>query len=181
MKWPLGYNALGVAEVIAQQLIYLLSGVGALILVCRRRVEPIARRIGLLTIATLVFLVAIRLSGTLATFYNAERALLQAMVILDIPLFWCLQALAGQRRLRQACAATAGAVLIGVIFVASNGLAGAVLGGGTATNLANSGTDYRAVLRDGSRAGLRGLAGPAGADRGSWYTRTSTASFPWCR
>jgi len=143
VKWPLGYNALGVAEVIAQQLIYLLTGVGALILVCRRTVEPIARRIGLLTIATLVFLVAIRLSGTLATFYNAERALLQAMVLLDIPLFWCLQALAGQRKLRQVCAATAGAVLIGVIFVASNGLAGAVLGGGTATNLANSGPDFQ--------------------------------------
>jgi uncharacterized membrane protein len=142
VKWTLGFNALGMGELIAQQLIYLLSAVGALILVFRRAVEPIARRIGLLTIATLVFLVAIRLSGTLATFYNAERALLQAMVFLDIPLFWCLQALAGQRKFRQAAAVTAGAALIAVIFVTSGGLAGAVLGGGTATNLANSGDDY---------------------------------------
>ena len=147
---------------------------------CRRTVEPVARRIGLLTIAMLVFLVAIRLSGTLATFYNAERALLQAMVFLDIPLFWCLQALAGQRKLRQACAATAGAVLIGVIFVASNGLAGAVLGGGTATNLANSGNDYQQFyVTDPSWPPQPGWVDRW--DQGSWYTQTSTASFPWCR
>jgi uncharacterized membrane protein len=142
VKWALGYNVLGLGELVAQQLIYLLSAIGALILVFRRAVEPIARRIGLITIATLVFLVAIRLSGTLATFYNAQRALLQAMVFLDIPLFWCLQALAGQRKLRQAAAVTAGAALIAAIFVPSNGLSAAVLGGGTATNLANSGNDY---------------------------------------
>ena len=140
--WPLGFKILDLGELIAQQLIYLLSGVGALIFVFKRSVDPIARRIGLIAIATLVFLVAIRLSGTLATFYNAQRALLQAMIFLDIPLFWCLQALAGQRKLRQAAAVTAGAALIAVIFVPSSGLAGAVLGGGTATNLANSGDDY---------------------------------------
>jgi uncharacterized membrane protein len=142
VKWSLGYNALGVAEVLAQQLIYLLGALGALILVFGRRVSAVGRQIGLLTVATLVFLLAIRFSGTLAAFYNAERALLQAMFFLDIPLFWCMQALGGRRELRQACAATAGAALIAVIFTVSNGLMGAVLGGGTATNLANSGDDF---------------------------------------
>jgi hypothetical protein len=142
VRWTLGYNAFGLGQVLAQQLIYPLGAVGALILAFRRKVPIIARQIGLLTMATLVFLVAIRFSGTLATFYNAPRALLQAMVFLDIPLFWCLQAWAGQRKLRQACAATAGAALITVIFVVGNGLVGAVLDGGTATNLANSGGDF---------------------------------------
>jgi uncharacterized membrane protein len=142
VKWRLGYHALGVGEVLAQQLIYLLGAVGALILVFERRVSAVARQIGLLTVATLVFLLAIRLSGTLAAFYNAERALLQAMFFLDIPLFWCMQAWGGRREFRQACAVTAGAALIAVIFTVSNGILGAVLGGGTATNLANSGDDF---------------------------------------
>jgi len=141
------YNALGEAEIIAQQVIYLLAAVGALFLVLRRNVPLVGRQLGLLTLGTLVFLVTIRLSGTLATFYNSERALLQAMVFLDIPLFWCLQALAGTRKIRQAAALTAGAALIAVIFTASNGLTGAVLGGGTASNLANSGDDYNQFYR----------------------------------
>jgi uncharacterized membrane protein len=142
VKWSLGYDALSVGAVIAQQLIYPLGAVGALILVFGRRVSAVARQIGLLTVATLVFLLAIRFSGTLATFYNTERALLQAMFFLDIPLFWCLQAWGGRRELRQASAVTAAAAAIAVIFTVSNGLAGAVLGGGTATNLANSGDDF---------------------------------------
>jgi uncharacterized membrane protein len=142
VRWARGYDALGTAEVLAQQLIYLLGAAGALFLVFRRAVPPAARQVGLLAGAMLVFLVTIRFSGTLATFYNAPRALIQAMVVLDIPLFWCLQALAGQRKLRQAAAVTAAAALIAVIFTVSNGLVGAVLGGGTATNLANSGEDF---------------------------------------
>jgi uncharacterized membrane protein len=142
VRWTLGYNAFGLGETLTQQLTYLLGAVGALILLFRRKVPTIARQIGLLTMATLVFLVAIRFSGTLATFYNAQRALLQAMVFLDIPLFWCLQAWAGESKLRQVCSANAGAALITLIFVTSNGLVGAVLGGGTATNLANSGEDF---------------------------------------
>ena len=142
MKWPLAYNAFGLGQVLAQQLIYLLGAAGALVLVFRRRVPVIARQIALLTLATLLFLAAIRVSGTLATFYNAQRALLQAMAFLAIPVAWCLQAAAGQRKLRRACAVAAAAVLVAVIFATGNGLVGAVAGGGTATNLANSGEDY---------------------------------------
>ena len=142
VKWTLGYNAFNLGQVLAQQLIYLLAGVGALILVFRRTVPVIARQIGLLTVGTLVFLLGVRFSGTLATFYNAERALLQAMVFLDIPLFWCMQELAGRRGLRQAFAVTVGVTLTAVIFMTSSGLVGAILGGGTATNLSNSGIDY---------------------------------------
>ena len=131
VKLPTVYNAFSQANVLAQQLIYLLSAVGAMMLVFRREVPAFGRQIGLLTIATLVFLIAIRFSGTLATFYNAERALLQAMVFLDISMFWCMQVLAERRRLRLSSAVSvAAAALIVVIFAASNGLVGAILGGG---------------------------------------------------
>ena len=87
------------ANVLAQRLIYLLGAVGAMMLVFGRAVPAVGRQLGLLTAATLVFLIAIRFSGTLASFYNAERALVQAMAFLDISIFWCTQVLANQRRL----------------------------------------------------------------------------------
>lgn len=143
VRWSLGASLLNLGQVVAQQLIYLLAAVGALLLVFRRKVVVIGRVLGLLTLATLLFLVAIRLSGTLATFYNAERAFLQAMVILNIPVFWCLQQLTGWRRLPTAAVATCSAAVLALPFVSGSGLTGAVLGGGTATNLANSGNDYQ--------------------------------------
>lgn len=144
VKLPSVYNAFGLVEVLAQQLIYLLGAVGALMLVLRRTVPAAGRQIGFLTCATLVFLIAIRFSGTLAAFYNAERALLQAMVFLDIPLFWCIQVLADRRKLWLGSAITSVAMAsLVVIFAAGNGLVNAILGGGTASNLANSGYDYQ--------------------------------------
>ncbi|HEY6297561.1 MAG TPA: hypothetical protein VIX15_18035, partial [Streptosporangiaceae bacterium] len=142
VKWPLAYTAFGDGQVLAQQLIYLLGAAGALFLIFRRSSPVIARQIALLTFATLLFLAAIRVSGTLATFYNAQRALLQAMTFLAIPVAWCLQAAAGQRKLRRACAVAAAAALVAVIFATGNGLVGALVGGGTATNLASTGEDY---------------------------------------
>jgi len=143
VKLPAVYNAFSLANVLAQQLIYLLGAVGAMMLAFGRAVPAVGRQLGILTGGTLVFLVAIRFSGTLASFYNAERALLQAMAFLDISIFWCVQVLAERRRLRLSSAVSvAAAALIVVIFATSNGLVGAILGGGTATNLANSGNDY---------------------------------------
>jgi uncharacterized membrane protein len=174
VRWKFVYDTLSKAEIVAQQVIYLLATVGAIFLLFRRKISPFGRQIGLLTLGTLLFLVTIRLSGTLATFYNSERALLQAMVFLDIPLFWCLQALNRRPKLgrgddSQHChpyqsarrvqhesilaraiswaAFVAGAGLIVAVFIPSNGLAGAVFGSGTATNLANSGSDYSAFFK----------------------------------
>ena len=143
VKLPTVSSAFSLANVLAQQLIYLLSAVGAMMLVFRREVPAFGRQIGLLTIGTLVFLLAIRFSGTLATFYNAERALLQAMVFLDISMFWCMQVLAERWKPRLSLAVSVAAVgLIVAIFAESNGLVAAILGGGTASNLANTGYDY---------------------------------------
>jgi hypothetical protein len=83
----------------------------------------------------------------MASFYNAPRALLQAMLFLDIPMFWSIQAFARERKLRQASIMTAAVAALAVIFATSNGLVSAVLGGGTATNLANSGNDFEQFYR----------------------------------
>jgi hypothetical protein len=160
VKWATGYNALNLGQVIAQQLIYLLGAVGALILVFRRRVLAIGRQIGFLALATLVFLMAIRFSGTLATFYNAQRALLQAMVFLNIAVFWCLQSWADGGRWRHVCSVAAGGALLGLIFVVGNGPANALLGGGVATNLANSGNDYERFYVDAPELAAATWLGP---------------------
>lgn len=159
VRWTTGYNVLNELTVIAQQLIYLLSAIGALILVLRRKVPAMSRLMGLFALATLAFLITIRLSGTLATFYNAQRALLQAMIFLNIPLFASLQAFGGKRRKRQAVAVAMGAVSLAVIFAVSNGLVGAVLGGGTATNLANRGEDYNRFYRTDTELAAAGWLG----------------------
>jgi uncharacterized membrane protein len=116
-----------------------------------RKATVIARRVGLISLATLAILALIRLSGTLAEEYNPERAFLQATVVIAITLCWSMGLLAdrwsrrqppNQWRLRQAAVLAVAAVSLVVLLVNNSGLAGAVLGGGTAINLANSGEDF---------------------------------------
>jgi len=128
--------------VIVQQLEYLLAAVGALMLVLRRRAPLLARQVGLVSLATMLLLVATRLSGTIAAAYNGERAVLQSMVVLVIATCWPLNILMDRGwRWLPAASAAIGASLA-VMFISASGLAGAALGGGTATNLASSGEDY---------------------------------------
>jgi uncharacterized membrane protein len=137
-----GSAAIAAGQVIVQQLEYLLAAIGALMLVLRRRAPVLARQVGLFSLATLLLLVATRLSGTIAAAYNGERAVLQSMVVLVIATCWPLSELMERGwRWMPAASAAIGAALA-VMFVSGSGLAGAVLGGGTATNLANSGEDY---------------------------------------
>jgi uncharacterized membrane protein len=142
VTWHAANSALNLGSVIVQQLVYLLGAVGALLMVVWRRTPVLARQVGLLALATIFLLALIRLSGTLADFYNQERALLQSTAVLAVALFWLVQRLAGQRRWRQAAAAVLAAAGLTVMFLTTSGLAGVLLGGGTATNLANSGEDF---------------------------------------
>jgi uncharacterized membrane protein len=142
VTWPAASGALNLGSVIVQQLVYLLGAVGALFMVVWRRTPVLARQVGLLALATVFLLTLIRLSGTLADTYNQERALLQSTAVLAVALFWLVQRLAGQRRWRQAGAAVVAAAALTVMFLTTSGLAGVLLGGGTATNLANSGEDF---------------------------------------
>jgi uncharacterized membrane protein len=142
VTWHAANSALNLGSVIVQQLVYLLGAVGALLMVVWRRTPVLTRQVGLLALATVFLLALIRLSGTLADAYNQERALLQSTVVLAVALFWLVQRLAGQRRWRQAAAAGLAAGGLTVMFLTTSGLAGVLLGGGTATNLANSGEDF---------------------------------------
>jgi uncharacterized membrane protein len=151
IRWHLGYSLLGLGALIIQQLVNLLGAVGALAMVLWRKSVVIAREVGLISVATLVILGIIRLSGTLASLYNPERAFLQGTVVLAVSLSWSVHALAGhwrERRLsrhwakRQAVILAIAAGSLAVLFSTSTGLVAAVLGGGTASNLANSGVDY---------------------------------------
>jgi uncharacterized membrane protein len=137
-----GSSVIATGQVIVQQLEYLLAAVGALMLVLRRRAPLLARQVGLFSLATLLLLVATRLSGTIAAAYNGERAVLQSMVVLVIATCWPLNILMDRGwRWLPAASAAIGASLA-VMFISGSGLAGAALGGGTATNLASSGEDY---------------------------------------
>jgi uncharacterized membrane protein len=142
IKWRAGHSLLSLGALIIQQLIYMISAIGAIVMVLRRRASRLARHIGLLAISAILFLITIRLSGTLAATYNQERALLQAMVVLAIPLCWCLQRLAHRGQRRQAWVLTVAAASLAVLFIGTSGLLGAILGGKTTTNLASSGEDF---------------------------------------
>ena len=137
------YNALNLIVLLIQQLTNLLAAVGALLIMLRRKASVMAWQVALLALAALVMLTLIRLSGTLAQFYNPERAFLQMMVVLAVTLCWPMQELAGRwRRLQPVIVAVAVGSLV-VFFASAGGLLGALFNGGTATNLANSGTDYQ--------------------------------------
>jgi len=138
----LGSSVFTTGQVIVQQLEYLLAAVGALMLTLRRRVPVLARQVGLFSLATVLLLVLTRLSGTIAAAYNGERAVLQSMVVLVIAACWPLSHLEVRPRRWLPAVAAAFAAGLTVMFIGGSGLAGALLGGGTATNLANRGEDY---------------------------------------
>jgi uncharacterized membrane protein len=142
VKWRIGHSLLSLGALIIQQLIYMISAIGAIVMVLRRRASRLARHIGLLASAAILFLITIRLSGTLAATYNQERALLQTMVVLAIPLCWCLQRVAHRAQRRQAYVLSVTATSLAVLFIGTSGLLGAILGGNTATNLTSSGEDF---------------------------------------
>jgi uncharacterized membrane protein len=143
VRSSLGFSVFSNGQVVVQQLEYLLAAVGALMLVLRRQTPILARQVGLFSLATLLLLVVTRLSGTIAAAYNGERAVLQSMVVLVIAACWPLDVLEDRpRRWLPAAAAGVVSASLTLIFIGSSGLAGAALGGGTATNLASSGEDY---------------------------------------
>jgi uncharacterized membrane protein len=142
VSFALGLSVLGKSQLLIVQLMNLIAAIGALALVLSRKSSLLHRQIGLLGLATLVILAVIRFSGTAATAYNPERAFLQALPVLGIGMCWALQWLAGTAGRRQIAVLAVTAAALLVLFANTTSLAGAVFGGGTDTNLANSGGDY---------------------------------------
>lgn len=135
-------NALSFGDVLVQQVTNILAAIGAIALALRRKAPLIARQIALFGLATLLFLVVIRFSGTIANAYNQERAFVQAMAVLSITLSWTLQWLANWHRRHRSSIIVAVVIGLTLMFAEMNGLMAVFLGGTTATNLANSGEDY---------------------------------------
>jgi uncharacterized membrane protein len=139
IRWPAGYTAVTLSLLIIEQLANVLAGVGALLMVLRRKASLLTRQIGLAALAATVLLTVIRFSGTLAAAYGQERAQLQALVVLAVAMCWTFQALTGLRRHWQTRIRVLAAGCLAVVFVNTVYLVGAVLGGATSVNLTNSG------------------------------------------
>ena len=145
VRWTLGNDVVQLGGLLVQQLTNLLAGLGALALALalRRRLPPIARDVGLLGLGAMVILVLTRVSGTIAEFYNPQRAFLQSLIVLGATVCWVLQGTGARwKSARPAILITCAAAL--TIFLGGQStLSGALLGGGTTANMSNSYDDYQ--------------------------------------
>jgi len=119
-----------VALVVAGQLANLLAvlGVAALLLARRGRVGRVERQVGALGLGVLSLLAMSRLSGTLATDYNQQRAFVQALVVLAPALGYVLQRLSGARSRPPRTALAVICLLAGVLFCSTLELPSVILG-----------------------------------------------------
>jgi uncharacterized membrane protein len=140
-------SGIDLVSLLFQQILNLLGTIGALLLVCRKRVQPVARLVGLLGLGAALFLVLIKLSGTLATFYNSERAIIQALGVFSITFCWMLERIAWRWGGQRNAVLWVTALSLTAFMFNSSGLQGVVLGGGATSNLANSGEDYERFVR----------------------------------
>lgn len=134
-----------------RQFLNLMGAVGSFLLAFRRKSDFAARAIGFLGVGATVLLALVRLSGTLALFYNNERALLQSLCVFAIACCWILQGI--EQRLDRDKRRQMGPLLILTVatltafIINSTSLLGATLGGNVQSNLANSGEDYERFVR----------------------------------
>jgi uncharacterized membrane protein len=142
VRWHVAYSALNLGLLLCEQLANLLAALGGLFMMFRRNAPIITRQIGTLTVATTILLTVLRFSGTLATAYGQERAQLQGLVPLAVAMCWSLQQFAESRRWRKIPVYKIAIGGLAVVFVNTTYLVGAVLGGVTSVNLANSGAAY---------------------------------------
>jgi uncharacterized membrane protein len=148
VRWPGANSALNSFYLIIQQLANALSAIGALLMVLRRKFSVITWQVGLLAVAAVLLLTVIKLSATVANFYNWQRALLQTQMVLAITLCWPMKLLDGRRKWHHdSIVAIAVAFFTGTLICTSGlsnvALGGGTLGGGTNINLANSGGAFK--------------------------------------
>jgi uncharacterized membrane protein len=138
---PLGTLIKSVATVL-DELMLVLGVLGAVILSVRRRGDPRARMIGLLSFATVAVLAVIRFSGTAAAAYNQQRALLQSLILLSVTAAWLAEAAVWRLKRAQLPVELGLVATLGVLFAYQSGLSALVVGGGTSLNLSQSGEDF---------------------------------------
>jgi uncharacterized membrane protein len=138
----IAYDGASISLLLVEQLANVLAGLGALLMVLRRKASVITRQMGLLALVTTLLLTVLRFSGTLALAYGEERAQLQGLVLLAIALCWTMEGLASRGKGWNRGVVTAAAACLAVVFANTTYLVGALLGGGTSVNLANSGVAF---------------------------------------
>jgi uncharacterized membrane protein len=161
VRWPAGYKALSTVDLILQQLANVLCAIGALLMVLRRKGSVTIWQVGLLGLSAVLMLMALKLSATLADFYNWERALLQELVVLAITLCWPIQLLDSRWKRHHDSILAAVAASFTVILIWASGLANGALGGATNINLANSGEAFNRFYVTGPELASAGWLGKA--------------------
>lgn len=136
------HQAVSITGFLFQQVLNILGVIGAALLAFGRKVRRMDRLIGVLGLGAALFLIVMRLSGTFALAYNTQRAVIQSTDVFAITFCWPLQKIAGRWRNKRNTVFLVTSVLLAAYTANTTGILGAVLGGGTATNLANSGEDY---------------------------------------
>jgi uncharacterized membrane protein len=149
VTWQLGGTALNLADLLIQQLINLLAAVAAAVMALRRKAPLIARQIGLLGLAGMVILILVRVSGTVAEEYNPQRAFLQLLIVLAVGICWLFQLIGSRWARTRSAILVLGAAALGLYMIGTTSLAGVLFGGGTESNLANSGADYQEFVMTG--------------------------------
>jgi uncharacterized membrane protein len=142
VKLASAVSAANLGAALLQQLFYLLAGIASMVMALRRRATMPVRSIGLLGVGAVVFLLLLRLSSTLAQLYNQERALMQATMIVSLSACWSLQQLSYNRIARELIVKVLVVGSVALLLVSSSSILGVALGGGTYSDLANTGEDY---------------------------------------
>jgi uncharacterized membrane protein len=138
---------LNLASLLIQQLLNVLAGLGALLLAFQRRAPVMVRQIGLLGLAGMVILMLTRVSDTIAQEYNPQRAFLQMMIVLAVGICWMFQRIGRRWQVARPVILVIGVLSFSLFFLEDCGLSGIAFGGGTASNLANSGDDYQEFVK----------------------------------
>lgn len=133
-------HAVTLVATVVSQLINLLAVVACVVLLLRFRERREVRLMALFGLATLGLLAVIRVSGTLASSYNQERAFLQAMVPLAPGIGWLAAWFGRRNRVLRLAPAVFPVLLLG-FFLNSSGLAGVALGGGAPANVSSTGEE----------------------------------------
>jgi uncharacterized membrane protein len=143
----IGASALNLADLLIEQLLNVLAGISALMLAMQRKAPVLIRQIGLLGLAGTVILILVRTSGTIAQEYNPSRAFFQMLIVLAIGISWLLKKTGRRWKWTRSAILMVAVVSFILFFAGSSGLSGAVFGGGTPSNLANSGNDYQEFVK----------------------------------
>lgn len=139
---PTVANGLNLIDLLIEQVINLLAGVAALLLVLRRKLRTFASQIGILGLGSMVILILTRVSGTIAQAYNPQRAFLQLLVVLAVAISWMTSQLGIKFKWTRPWLLVICSTALFLTLLGSTGLAGSFLGGGPAANLADNYEDY---------------------------------------